>query len=80
MSKRDPLLKAHVGKEQCSTWRGPNGKDLKLCVKGSTYGFSAWLHGSGGTKVPVSTGDARTAREAMTNAKASLERVATKRN
>lgn len=75
MSKREPLLRSHIGKETCSTWR-----DRKLCVRGGKYGFIAELIGTSGGKLPVPTGDARTSREAITNAKAFLDRVATKRN
>lgn len=80
MSKRVPLSKAHVGKQQCSTWQSPDGTALKLCVKGGRYGFSAELIGKGGSRLPVSTGNATTAADAMRNAKAFLDKVATKRN
>lgn len=84
MAKRyrpTPLLKQHVGREICGTWRGPNGGDLKLCVRGSKYGFTGWLHGKGGVPpLPVPIDAARTPQQAMTEAKKFLDRIATKRN
>ncbi len=79
-TKRQPLLKAHVGKELCSSWVAPNGSTLKVYVRGGKYGFSADLIGKTGQKLPVSTGNATTATQAMKNAKASLDRVANQRN
>jgi len=81
MTKRAPLLKTHVGKQACDTWTGPDGTKLKLCVKSGKYGFSGSLVSKSGKDVlPVPTGEARTAREALKNAKQFLDKIATKRN
>lgn len=80
MSKREPLLRAQAGKTLCDTVKMPSGKDLKICVRGGKYGFIGELIGKTGQKLPVSCGDARTAREAMAEAKATINRTITRRN
>ncbi len=79
-SRPDPILRAHLGKQTCSTWTGADGNPLKLCVRGNKYGFVAELKGRTGGSLPVPTGDARTPAQAIKNAKQFLDRTITRRN
>ena len=71
------LKQREIGRQRCEMVKGPRGHKMQLCVKANPYGYTGHLYpySGSGAPLPVSVGNARSMKAAMSSAKQFLRRV-----